>query len=79
MGGAIEKLDVWLQDVQLSGVYAMQRFARAARKNFAAVRIAVLEPWSNGQTEGQINQLKARLSTNRPDRRCIDGLSGQRG
>jgi transposase len=59
MGGAIEKLDVWLQDVQLSGVYAMQRFARAARQNFAAVQNAVLEPWSNGQTEGQINRLKA--------------------
>jgi transposase len=59
MGGAIEKLDVWLQDGQLSGIYAMQRFARAARQNFAAVRNAVLEPWSNGQTEGQINRLKA--------------------
>ena len=59
MGSSIEKLDVWLQDAQLSGVYAMQRFARAARQDFDAVRNAVLEPWSNGQTEGQINQLKA--------------------
>ena len=24
-----------------------------------AVRNAVIEPWSNGQTEGQINRLKA--------------------
>jgi transposase len=59
MGSSIEKLDVWLPDAQLSGVYAMQRFARAARQDFDDVRNAVLEPWSNGQTEGQINRLKA--------------------
>jgi hypothetical protein len=59
MGSSLEKLDVWLQDAQLSGVYAMQRFARAARQNFDAIRNAVLEPWSSGQTEGQINRLKA--------------------
>jgi hypothetical protein len=58
MGSSIEKLDVWLQDAQLSGVYAMHRFARAVRQDIDAVRNAVLEPWSNGQTEGQINRLK---------------------
>jgi hypothetical protein len=47
MGGSIEKLE------------AGQRFARAARQDIDAVRNAVLEPWSNGQTEGQINRLKA--------------------
>jgi len=59
MGGSIEKLDAWLHDAQLSGIYAMQRFARAARQDIDAVRNAVLEPWSNGPTEGQINRLKA--------------------
>ena len=59
MGGSIEKLDAWLHDTQLSGIYAMLRFARAARQDIDAVRNAVLEPWSNGQTEGQINRLKA--------------------
>ena len=59
MGSSLEKLDVWLQDAQLSGVYAMQRFARAARQDFDAIRNAVLGPWSSGQTEGQINRLKA--------------------
>ena len=54
MGGSIEKLDAWLHDAQLSGIYAMQRFARVARQDFDAVRNAVLEPWSNGQTEGEI-------------------------
>jgi transposase len=36
----------------------MQRFARALRHDIEAVRNAVLEPWSNGQTEGQIKTLK---------------------
>jgi transposase len=36
----------------------MQRFARTIRQDLDAVRNAVSEPWSNGQTEGQINRLK---------------------
>ena len=36
----------------------MQRFARTIRQDLEAVRNAVLEPWSNGQSEGQINRLK---------------------
>ncbi len=42
MGGWIEKLDAWLHDAQLSGIYAMRRFARAARQDIDAVRNAVL-------------------------------------
>jgi hypothetical protein len=36
----------------------MRRFVRTLRQDIEAVRNAVLEPWSNGQTEGQINKLK---------------------
>ena len=36
----------------------MQRFAKTIRQDLEAVRNAVSEPWSNGQTEGQINRLK---------------------
>jgi transposase len=57
-GGTVEKLDVWLRDARRSGIYGMQRFARALRHDIEAVRNAVLETWSNGQTEGQINRLK---------------------
>jgi transposase len=53
------KLGAWLRDAQKSGLYAMQRFARAAQRDIDAVRNAITEPWSNGQTEGQINRLKA--------------------
>ena len=37
---------------------AMQRFAKTIRQDLEAVRNGVSEPWSNGQTEGQINKLK---------------------
>jgi transposase len=57
-GGTVEKLDGWISDARRSGIYGMQRFARALRHDIEAVRNAVLEPWSNGQTEGQINRLK---------------------
>ena len=36
----------------------IRRFARTIRQDIEAVGNAVLEPWSNGQTEGQINKLK---------------------
>jgi transposase len=58
ISSSMEKLDVWLQDARLSGVYGIQRFARAAGQDFDAVRNAILEPWSSGQTEGQINRLE---------------------
>ena len=57
-GGTPERLDAWLIDARASGIYAMQRFARTIRQDLEAVRNAVLEPWSNGQTEGLINKLK---------------------
>jgi Transposase/Helix-turn-helix domain len=55
-GGTPEGLDDWLTDAPASGIYAMERFARTIRQDIEAVRNAVSEPWSNGQTEGQIKQ-----------------------
>jgi transposase len=57
-GGTAEGLDAWLIDARASGIYAMQRFAKTIRQDLEAVRNAMSEPWSNGQTEGQINRLK---------------------
>lgn len=56
--GTAEKPDIWLNDARTCGNYGMRRFARTLRQDIEAVRNAVLEPWSNGQTEGQINRLK---------------------
>ncbi len=54
----MEKSDVWLRDARRSGIYGMQCFSRALWHDIEAVRNAVLETWSNGQTEGQINRPK---------------------
>ncbi len=56
--GDIDKLTSWIDDVRHSGIYAMQRFGRSLLQDLDAVRNAMTEPWSNGQTEGQINRLK---------------------
>jgi transposase len=52
------KLDSWLDDAHRSGLYGMRRFAYTVRHDLEAVRSAITERWSNGQTEGQINRLK---------------------
>jgi len=57
-GNDTEKLDIWLHDADRSGLYGMRRFVRTIRQNLEAVRNAITETWSNGQTEGQINRLK---------------------
>ncbi|MBJ3786981.1 ISL3 family transposase [Devosia sediminis] len=49
------KLDDWLQAAKLSLVSS---FANGVGKDLAAVRNAIVSPWSNGQTEGQITRLK---------------------
>ena len=53
-----EPLVGWLSDAARSGIHCMQQFASTLRQDLAAVQKAILEPWSNGQTEGQINRLK---------------------
>ena len=53
-----ENLDEWLRDAFSCGVFTMRRFAKTLRQDKSAVQNAVTEPWSNGQTEGQINRLK---------------------
>jgi len=52
-------LDDWIRDAMTSGIHAMRTFAGKLRHDVAAVRNAISEEWSNGQTEGQVNRLKA--------------------
>jgi transposase len=47
-----------LRDAKHCGLHAMRIFVRKLRQDIDAVRNAILEPWSNGQVEGQINRLK---------------------
>ena len=57
-GSNPEPLDGWLSEAASSGIHGMRRFAATLRQDLVAFRNAISEPWSNGQTEGQINRLK---------------------
>jgi transposase len=53
-----ESLLPWLEDVAKSGIMALTGFANGIKQDLAAVTNALSLPWSNGQTEGQVNRLK---------------------
>ena len=53
--GRAEQLPDWLTE---AGASVLASFARGLRADVEAVAAALREPWSNGQTEGQINRLK---------------------
>jgi transposase len=48
-------LDPWTADASTSLIAS---FANGIKRDKAAVYAAITEPWSNGQTEGQITKLK---------------------
>jgi transposase len=53
-----KRFDRWLKKALTCGVPELRRFATSLQSDIAAVRAAFSLPWSNGQTEGQINRLK---------------------
>ena len=53
-----EQLDPWLERAVKSQLSPFNRFAKRLREDYDAVKVGVTLPWSNGQTEGQINRLK---------------------
>ncbi len=53
--GTEAALEPWLGEAEDSMPGA---FSRGLRKDHDALAAALAEPWSNGQTEGQINRLK---------------------
>ncbi len=50
--------DGWLAEVRQSGVQDLINWANGLLADESAVRNALSSPWSNGQTEGQVNRLK---------------------
>ena len=48
----------WLEDATSSGIGVLKQFAKGIKQDLAAVTNALSLPWSNGQTEGQVNRLK---------------------
>jgi transposase len=53
--GRAEHLPDWLTEAETS---ALSSFVRGLRADTDAVTAGLREPWSNGQTEGQINRQK---------------------
>jgi transposase len=51
-------LDDWLAQAKGSGIKELAAYARGLESDYAAVKAGLQEPWSNGQTEGQVNRLK---------------------
>ena len=54
-GGDADDLDPWMEAAAES---LISSFSRGVAADSAAIRAAIVEPWSNGQTEGQITKLK---------------------
>ena len=50
-----KRLDDWLADAKTG---LLTSFASGVGQDCAAVRAALTEPWSNGQTEGQNTKLR---------------------
>ena len=53
-----DQLDGWLERAEASGVRELAAFAEGIRRDDAAIRAAFELPWSQGQTDGQVNRLK---------------------
>ena len=53
-----ELFDLWLEDAKNSAVGPLVSFAKGILQDYDAVKNALSLPWSNGQTEGQVNRLK---------------------
>jgi transposase len=52
------ELGDWLRQAEGSGVRELRRFALSLRQDEKAVQAALVYPWSQGQTEGQVTRLK---------------------
>ena len=51
-------LDAWLQTCHASPSVEVQNFVDVLQRDYAAVKAALMLPWSNGPVEGHINRLK---------------------
>jgi transposase len=52
------EFDAWIAQVQHQGPEELRALAQGLLKDEAAVRAGLTLPWSQGQTEGQVNRLK---------------------
>ena len=53
-----QALDQWLLSCETASIPELANFAAGLRQDYSSVHAALSLPWSNGQTEGQVNRLK---------------------
>ena len=53
-----DEFENWLDVAGKSSVPGMKNFAAGLKRDDQAVKMALSQPWSNGQVEGQVNRLK---------------------
>jgi transposase len=53
-----EQLPTWMSAARRCSVSQLSHFAFGLQQDYTAIQAAVTSPWSNGQTEGQVNRLK---------------------
>lgn len=53
-----DQIEDWLMDAEDSGFKQLSNFAFGLHEDQDAVHNALLYPWSNGQTKGQVTRLK---------------------
>jgi transposase len=53
-----QHLDAWLARVADIDCAPLRRFTIGLRRDRDAVQAGLTEPWSNGQTEGQVHRVK---------------------
>jgi transposase len=54
----VDLLDPWLTTCLETSIAPLANFVIGLQQDYAAIRAALELPWSNGQTEGQVNRLK---------------------
>ena len=53
-----DDLTPWIEEVARSGLADFKSFAQGIQRDYSAVLAGITKPWSNGQTEGQVNRIK---------------------
>jgi transposase/predicted transcriptional regulator len=53
-------LDEWMQKVELKNLPDINSFVKGLKADIAAVRNAIIYPWTNGFEEGSVNRLKTK-------------------
>ncbi|MDR3061200.1 MAG: transposase, partial [Dysgonamonadaceae bacterium] len=53
-------LDEWMQKAELKNLPDINSFVKGLKSDIAAVRNAIIYPWTNGLVEGNVNRLKTK-------------------